>query len=169
MELVLPAIEHKQAALDFRQEHFDCGEKMIHGGSGLENANDYESWLDKIEAAATREYSEALVPASVYWGIVDQRIVGVIQIRHMLNQFLRDTYGHIGFGVRPSERDKGYATKMLSIALNKCREIGIDKVLICCDRDNTFSAKTILKNDGVYNRDIIDNDGDVVQQYWITL
>ena len=169
MELVLPTIEHKQAALDFRQEHFDNGEVMIHGGSGLENAADYESWLGKIQAAVTLEYSEALVPASVYWGIEDQRIVGIIQIRHMLNQFLRDTYGHIGYGVRPSERRKGYATKMLTVALDICCELGIEKVLISCDKDNIISAKTILRNGGLYDRDIIDNDGDVVQQYWITL
>ena len=169
MELIIPAIEHKEAALDFRQEHLEHGEKLIHGGSGLENAADYESWLDRVQAAVTWEYSETLVPASVFWGIQDNHIVGIIQIRHMLNKFLSDTYGHIGYGVRPSERHKGYATKMLALALDKCRDMEIDRVLVSCDKKNTISAKTIIKNGGVYNRDIIDNEGDVVQQYWITL
>ena len=169
MELVFPSIEHKQAALEFRQEHIEHDEKMIHGGSGLENAADYESWLDKIQTAVTWEYSEALVPASVYWGIQDSRIVGIIQIHHMLNKFLLDTYGHIGYSVRPSERRKGYATIMLSLALDKCRELNLKRVLVSCDRDNTISAKTIIRNGGVYDRDIVDNDGDVVQQYWIAL
>ena len=169
MELVLPVIEHKQAALDFRREHLEHGETLIHGGSGLEDTADYESWLDKVQAAVTWEYSETLVPASTYWGMQDNQLVGILQIRHLLNKFLRDTYGHIGYGVRPSERRKGYATKMLALALDKCRELDIDRVLVCCDKKNTVSARIITGNGGIYDRDIIDSDGDVVEQYWIML
>ena len=60
-------------------------------------------------------------------------------------------------------------SEMLALALDKCRELNIERVLVSCDRDNTISAKTIIRNGGVYDRDIIDNDGDVVQQYWIAL
>ena len=169
MELIFPAIGHKQAALDFRQEHFDHGEMVMHGDGGLDTAATYESWLESIQAAATRKASEEFVPATVYFGVKDGRMVGILQIRHTLNQYLLNTYGHIGYGVRPTERRKGYATEMLAIALGKCRELGIEKVLISCDRDNIASAKTILKNGGVYEKDIVDDEGDTVQQYWITL
>ena len=155
----------KQAAMDFRQEHLDHEEKMIHGGSGLENATDYEIWLEKIHAAVTWEYSEALVPASVYWGIDNHRIVGIIQIRHILNQFLRNTYGHIGYGVHPSERRKGYATEMLAQALVQCRELGIEKALLSCDTNNIGSAKTILKNGGIADKVFTEEDDELEKGY----
>ena len=169
MELVLPAIEHKQAAMEFRQEHFDCGETVIHGDGGLDGANTYVGWLEMIRSAEISAFSEQSVPATVYFGMHDGRIVGIIQIRHKLNKRLRDTYGHIGYGVRPSERRKGYATQMLAAALLKCRNLGIKKVLISCDKKNIGSAKTIIKNGGILTREFIDRDGSTVQQYWITL
>jgi predicted acetyltransferase len=169
MELIFPEIGHKKAALDYRQEHFDAGETFMHGDGGLDSAETYEEWLKKIKAAVTRETSEELVPATVYFGIEDGRIVGMLQIRHKLNARLLKTYGHIGYGVRPSERRKGYATRMLATALGICRDMGIDKVMVSCDKNNAGSARTIINNGGVLTSDFIDGDGCVVQQYWITV
>ena len=169
MELIFPTIEHKQAAWDYRQEHFDNGEMEIHGDGGLDNAKTYEGWLEMIQAAVNREFSEESVPATIYFGVQDGKIVGTIQIRHKLNQRLLNTYGHIGYGVRPSERRKGYASQMLAIALERCRELGIKKALVSCDKDNIGSAKTILKNGGVAETEFTEADGNIVQQYWITL
>jgi len=169
MELIFPTIEHKQAALDYRQEHFDCGEMEIHGDGGLDHAKTYDVWLEVIQTAVTRECNEDFVPATIYFGVQDGRIVGTIQIRHKLNQRLLKTYGHIGYGVRPSERRKGYATEMLALALKKCRDLGIEKTLVSCDKDNIGSAKTILKNGGVFEKEFAEDDGNIVHQYWITL
>jgi len=169
MELVFPAIEHKYEALGYRQEHFSHGETELHGDGGLDHARTYEEWLEKICADVIRVFTEDYVPATVYFGIVKGRIVGVIQIRHKLNKHLLETYGHIGYGVRPSERRKGYATKMLALALDKCRDMGIGRVLISCDKNNVGSAKTILNNGGAFEREFTDRDGSVIQQYWITL
>jgi len=169
MELIFPTPEHKRAALDYRQEHFDCGEKVIHGDGGLDNAADYDEWLETIRAAPMREVSEERVPATTYFGIQDGRIVGTIQIRHKLNERLLKTYGHIGYGVRPSERRKGYAAVMLFLALEKCRELDIKKVLVSCDKNNIGSSKTIIKNGGVLENEFIEEGGNIVQQYWITL
>ena len=79
------------------------------------------------------------------------------------------TYGHIGYGIRPSERCKGYAAILLALALVKCRELGIKKALVSCDKHNIGSAKTILKNGGVYYKDFTEENGNIVQQYWIAL
>jgi len=162
-------MEHKQAALEYRQEHFDSGETIIHGDGGLDDAKSYEDWIAKINADVKREYIEEIVPATTYFGIQDGKIVGTIQVRHSLNQHLFNTYGHIGYGVRPSERRKGYASRMLAMALDKCRELGIEKVLVSCDKDNIASAKTILKNGGNPGIEFAEDDGNIVQQYWITL
>ena len=175
MELILPAIEHKQAALEYRQEHFDAGETFMHGDGGLDGVGrlggpeSYEEWLEMIAAARTREVSEELVPATVFFGLEDGKIVGMLQIRHALNERLLKTYGHIGYGVRPSERRKGYATKMLALALVKCRKMGIEKVLVSCDRNNIGSARTIIKNGGVLFNEFVEDSGAAVQQYWIEL
>jgi len=107
------------------------------------------------------------VPASTYFVFVNGKIVGNIQIRHSLNESLLQNGGHIGYGVRPSERRKGYATKTLALALEKCRALGIDKVLVTCNKDNIASAKTILKNGGVLENEFTEENGNIVQRYWI--
>jgi len=169
MELVFPTMEHKQSALEMRREHYDIGELTIHGCGGLDYAKTYDGWLEKVQAAVTLEMSEDLVPATVYFGMVDSRIIGIIQIRHKLNQRLLRTYGHIGYSIRPSERNKGYATQMLALALEKCREMRIKKVLVTCNKSNIGSAKVIIKNGGVEGSEIIGDDGNLAQQYWITI
>lgn len=168
MELVFPTIQHKQAAMDFRQEHIDNGETHINGSGGLLRAEDYESWLDMITKAQTAP-EIGLVNRTTYFAFIDNKIVGIIQIRHTLDDSLINTGGHIGYNVRPSERRKGYAAKMLSLALDKCHEWNIDKALVTCNEDNVGSAKTILKNGGVLENVFVEENGNVVQRYWISL
>ena len=95
-------------------------------------------------------------------------MVGAVNIRHYLNESLLLNGGHIGDGVRPSERRKGIATKMIGLALRECRQLGIDKVLMVCDRDNIGSAKSIMNNGGILENEI-EVDGVIEQRYWIAL
>lgn len=76
--------------------------------------------------------------------------------------------GHIGDGIRPSERKKGYATKMIALALLECKKLGINKVLMVCDKNNIGSAKSIINNGGVLENEVV-VQGIVNQRYWITL
>lgn len=168
MKLIFPTIEMKQAALAYRQEHFDLGVTEIHGDASLDEAETYEEWLERIEADLTRDDGR-LVPATVYFAVVDGEIVGTLQIRHKLNDALRHDGGHIGYGVRPSQRKKGYATQMLALALEKCRELGIDKALVTCSKDNIGSAKTIINNGGVLDSEYADTNGNLSQRYWILI
>jgi predicted acetyltransferase len=78
-------------------------------------------------------------------------------------------HGHIGYGIRPSERKKGYATMMLKLALEHCKKVGLEKVLLTCDKSNLASAKTIMKCSGVFENEEKQNDGDFLQRYWIEL
>jgi len=168
MELIFPAIEHKQAALDYKQEHIDCGETHIHGSSGFMKADDYESWIEKITRDKT-EASPDWVVGSVYFAIENDKIFGTIAVRNYLNEELLNTGGHIGYGICPSERRKGYGTKMLALALEKCRKLDIARVLVTCDKVNTASAKTAMKNGGMLENEFMEDDGNIVQRYWITL
>ncbi len=168
LRLVTPTSEHKQAAWEYRQAYIDCGEAHIHGSGGFLQAFDYESWLAKITAAQTAAQT-GWVNCSTYFAFVADSIVGTIQVRHCLNEALHNTGGHIGYGVRPTERRKGYATNMLALALEKCRELGIHRALVTCDKDNIASAKTIQKGGGVLENECTEEDGNVVQRYWIML
>ena len=168
MELIFPTIGHKQAAWDYRKEHIDFGENHIHGSSGFMKADDYESWLKKITWNKT-EATPDWVTGTVYFAIVDGKIIGSIAVRNYLNDSLLKSGGHIGYGIRPSERRKGYGTVMLSLALEKCRECGIEKVLVTCDKNNIASAKTAMRNGGVLENEIVEESGNIVQRYWIAL
>lgn len=95
-------------------------------------------------------------------------MVGAVNIRHCLNDHLLLCGGHIGDGIRPSERRKGYATQMIGLALEECRKIGIKKVLMVCDKDNIGSAKSIIRNGGILENEVIEN-GKIKQRYWIDL
>lgn len=168
MELIFPAMEHKLAAMEFRQEHIDCGEAWIHGGARLLQAEDYESWLAAVIKMQT-EVPLGFVTGDTYFAVVEGRIVGIISIRHELNDALMNCGGHVGFGVRPAERRKGYGAKMLALALVKCRALGITRALVTCDRDNIASAETIIKNGGILENEVTLDDGSVSQRYWISL
>ncbi len=108
------------------------------------------------------------VPNSYYVGVVKGRIVGRVSIRHELNEFLRNYGGHIGYGVVPSQRGKGYATEMLRLALLICIELGIERALVSCDVDNIASQKVIERNGGIF--DCVTNLAELTVQkrlYWI--
>lgn len=94
----------------------------------------------------------------------------MLQIRHCFNYYLEKFGGHIGYSVAPSERRKGYASQMLKTALPKCKELGIEKVLITCIDNNEGSRKTILANGGLYESTVYEPDEKVsVERYWIAL
>ena len=168
LKLMFPTLEMEQQALDYRQECFDAGEVEVNGDAGLDHAVNYADWIKKIESELTIEPTDALVPATEYFAFDGDRLVGTIQIRHKLNEYLFNYGGHIGYEIRPSERRKGYAAEMLSLALQKCRELGLERVLITCDKINIGSAKTMIKNGGVLENEVFKN-GVPMQRYWIEL
>ncbi len=113
---------------------------------------------------------QSWVPDSTYWLVTDNnRIVGAVNIRHSLTEHLFNAGGHIGYGIRPSERRKGYATKLLELSLEKTKKLNITRALVVCDEVNTASEKTILHNGGVRDDDFIEEDGNVVRRFWIEL
>ena len=95
-------------------------------------------------------------------------MVGVVNIRHDLNEYLLKYGGHIGDGVRPSERRKGYATKMINLALKECNKLKIKRVLLVCDKNNIGSAKSIISNGGILENEVVNADK-IIQRYWIDL
>jgi predicted acetyltransferase len=181
LELQLPALGHKKAAEDFKKEFFDNHETVINGSALLDQLN-YEEWLEyNIKNRNKSTASPNWVPATTFFAFrkQDNKIVGIIDIRHNLeNEFLAEYGGHIGFSVRPTERKKGYATEMLNIALKYAKSLGLKKVMLGCFSDNIASIKTIEKCGGVltetkvYSGDKLnmpDLQAKTVNIYWIEL
>lgn len=171
-ELILkqPTKEDEFQVMQFRQEFIDAGE-VICGGGGLDEVTEYKQWLDKVEKYKNIEtLPPNRVPTTQFLTIrkSDNKIVGIISVRHYLNENLLVHGGHIGDSVLPSERKKGYATKQIQLALNYCKSLGIEKVLMSCTIDNIGSEKSIVKNGGVLENQI-ECDGKVYKRFWIKL
>ena len=133
--------------------------------------NDYHDFDYYLENLEVKEAAEGKVPDSVFFLLDAERdkLLGAINIRHHLNENLFKEGGHIGVGIRPSERRKGYATEMIRLALIECRKLGIEKALMTCDRDNVASAKSIINNGGILENEFINSDGVIEQRYWISI
>lgn len=169
IRLVLPSLEHKESLLEYKSEFIENNE-VIHGSAGLGNAKSFEEWYEAFQDNLKEEtVREGLVPSTTYLGLDDKgNIVGMIDIRHRLNPYLLKHGGHIGYSIRKSKRNQGYATKMLSLALEECKRLGIKEVLVTCDKENIASAKTIINNGGQLENELPEEDR-ITQRYWIRL
>ncbi|MDM5189190.1 GNAT family N-acetyltransferase [Bacillus sp. DX4.1] len=168
--LAKPTIDLKDEYLEFYQEWKDSGETMIPWV--IEKDPSYFTAMVQalLDAAEGKNLPEGWVPDSTYWLVTgDNIIVGAVNIRHSLTEHLFNAGGHIGYGIRPSARRKGYATKLLALSLKKTKELGVTKALVICDESNIGSEKTILHNGGLRDNDFIEEDGNVVRRYWIEL
>lgn len=172
MKLVKPTMEYDQAIQQFRQEFLEY-EGSMDGCGSLRKFDRTRDWLDQVQLLQNPQtVPDGLVPMTQYIYVreTDQKIIGVIQIRHHLNTFLEKYAGHIGYSVCPSERRKGYATQMLRSVLPKCRELGIERVLISCVQGNAGSRGVILNNGGVYESVVFEPERQVyLERYWIDL
>ena len=170
--LIRPTSEYASQLAEYRQEFLDADSSM----DGCGPLRRFKNPEEYIQVCKDYEYPEKapahLVPATQFFFIRrnDNKLVGMIQVRHRLNDYLEKYAGHIGYSVRPSERRKGYAKKMLKMTLPFCRQIGLDKVLITCIDGNIGSEKTILSNGGVYESTVHEpNENEDLKRFWITL
>ncbi len=166
--LKLVKLERKYYPLlvDMMDEWTESGERIIPYAIRKNDYKDYDSYLQGLDSPGSGDW----VPDSTYFCLDEGRniFVGAVNIRHYLNESLLFDGGHIGDGVRPSERRKGIGTKMIALALEECKNLGIYKVLMVCNKSNVASAKTIINNGGVLENEINVN-GVIEQRYWIEL
>lgn len=167
LKLVKLSEQYREQLREMMEEWCAAGEQIVPYAIVKSDYRAFDTYLDNLEI---REPTDGLVPDSTFFCLdVDRnRFVGAVNIRHTLNEYLLLHGGHIGDGVRPSERRKGIATKMIALALEECRNLGLEKVLMVCDKDNIASAKSIRNNGGVLENEI-ETDGVVEQRYWITV
>lgn len=171
MRFIRPTKEYLQQVWEYKQEML-AADSSMDGAGPLRRVNSAEEWLELVRGyEAMQEATEKLVPATQFILVrkSDNRLVGMLQVRHCFNDYLEKYAGHIGYSVRPSERRKGYAKAMLQEALVFCREkLSLEQVLITCYPHNEGSRRTILSCGGVYDYTIHEPGENVdLERYWV--
>ena len=168
--LVKPDLSYADEIIKYKEESL-AESPIINGSAGLDRFSSIEIWFEELKKRSCENtVPKGLVPSSTYLAVreKDNYIVGMIDIRHYLNEYLTQVGGNIGYGVRKTERNKGYAKQMLKLALEKCKELKIKKVLITCDEDNIASEKVILSANAKLE-DIRNVNGENKKRFWIDL
>ncbi len=165
IKLVAPTEDFKKELIEAVQE-FQAEDKEGHFSISTpgEDFSKFLAYLNDKELGVN--LPEGRVPQSELWLMAGNRLIGWVKIRHTLNEELLKKGGHIGYGIRPSERGKGYGTKILELGLHKAKELGIKRILVTCADDNMGSAKIIEKNGGILENKI-EYYGHLIRRYWI--
>jgi len=160
--LVVPSQELKEEVLKYKEEHFASGDTEVHGTGGLAYYDDFDEWLTHIEDIREKKTDTFFTKR-----LSDGKLIGCVKIHHSLTEQLRSG-GHIAYGIRPSERGKGYGTKQLLLCLEYAKDIPLRQVIITCDKSNIASARTAISCGGKLAAEFVE-DGVAKQHYSIVL
>ena len=172
MKLIEPTMEYDRQIQAYRREFLEFGGSMDGCGS-LRRFDRTQDWIDQVESLKDPEtVPPNWVPSTQYIYVreSDEKIVGVIQIRHYFNEYLEKYAGHIGYSVCPSERRKGYAVKILGLMLEQARLKNMRRVLLGAYEGNIGSCKTIEKCGGILENTVKGKyDEEPIRRYWISI
>ena len=172
-----PTIERKEDVIDYLNEHVHYNSN-INGTGSFDKILDgftYEQCLDRTKKLTNREYAKSInrCPGKTFFLVreEDNKIVGMINIRYDLNEEMLRFGGHVGYGIRPTERRKGYNKINLYLGLQKAyEEFNLDKVMIDCSATNIGSDNTIKSLGGILERSEVDpSDDTLTNVYWINV
>ncbi len=157
--LEIPTLKRKTEALEYLQEHIKFGSNL-NGTGGMDKclkSLSYEEWLNELEKRKDVVYLKKInrCESKTFFLIreSDNKIVGMVNVRYNIPpELIKNDVSHIGYGIRPSERRKGYAKLLLYLALLEEAKVGENKILVDCDVDNIASNKTILALGGKLER-----------------
>lgn len=168
LKLVKPTIDLKEEYISFYRDWKIAGEEMVPWVIE-KDPTDFHVMLSFLSNQENGiDLPEGWVPDSTFWLVNEcNQVLGAVNIRHRLSPFLSQAGGHIGYGIAPSERGKGYATSLLKLALVEAGKLGIDEVLVVCDEENIASERTILRNGGARDEDFVEENGHVIKRFWI--
>lgn len=160
LTLEFPSLKREKQGFEFIQE-FRNHHSPINGTGALDRYDDYPEWIQRtIDHSKGLNLGDNRVKATTFFAIVDDEIVGMVNIRHQLNDYLiTHGYGHIGYGVRPTKRRLGYATEILRLAIIFLRNEGVKDIHVSCYKDNIGSKKTILNNGGKVYKEFTEENG----------
>jgi len=169
LKLISPTVDLKDSFYTMLEDWHSTNEPLSPWSIGLDTS-DFEKYVNTLlDASKGIGMGYLQVPHSSFW-LVDenQNILATSNLRHSLNEKLWIIGGHIGYGVAPSARRKGCATKILELTLLEAKKLGIEKTLVTCNKSNIGSAKSILKNGGEFWKEA-PKENRITQYYWISL
>ena len=165
VKLIEPNVLYKDSFLDFVNDVKNTGYESYEHYTKAEI--DFEEFIeDQINDSKGINIPEGWVPCSSYWLVDDnEEVIGVIRIRHRVDNDFLQVIGHIGYEIKSNCRRQGYGSKLLELGLVEAKKIGLQKVLITCEEDNIGSKRIIEKFNGMYKKKLVDDDGKNVLQY----
>lgn len=169
--LIKPSMEYKdsfiEAVKEFQAHAENSRFRHVQNIDIGKVENNFDKYLEKLENRRNGiDLEEGYVPASTLWLVENGEVIGIVSLRHKLNERLLKMGGHIGYGIRPTKRKMGYGTQILKLALEEAKKLEIEKVLVSCDDDNIGSSKIIEKNGGVLENKV-EHEGKLKRRYWI--
>ena len=166
--LVPPSKDMEHEILQYKEEHFAFGDRQVHGSGGLAFYDSFDEWLNRILFVRDKS-PENTVQTSTFFSrrVSDGKLIGCIKIHHTLTEAL-ESGGHIAYGIRPSERGKGYGTQQLALGLEYAKRQQMKQVVIACDKENKASAKTAVSCGGRLIKEFAE-DGILKQHYLLVL
>ena len=169
-QLVPPTAEYADSYRALVAEFNAANEGLIPFTLGFAN-EDFADYLRRLELCAQGMGPAAgFVPHSTWWLVSDGDVVAVSNLRHHATAALLREGGHIGYGVRPSSRGRGFGREVLRYTLQRARAIGLHNVLLTCRSDNVASIRTILANAGTFDSEAyIEERGTTIHRYVIDL
>lgn len=171
--LVEPSVAHKESFLEAVREAQaeGSGQPNTLAWDLEEITRNFDVVLDELNKhKPPAELPEDAVPSEVLWLVEGDHYIGRADVRHTLNERTRQIGGHIGYEIRPSERGKGRGKLILQLALERARELGIERVLMSCDVDNVGSRKIIEANGGTMEggeHDVSPLHPEPIYRFWI--
>lgn len=170
IKLIKPIKAYELEIFDFKKEMLKNND-VLHGASYLENYDSFEEWEKVFDSYKDRNNLSGDFVEGSQWLLVDlskKRLLGMFNIRHYLNKDLLSTGGHVGYSIRPNEREKGYAKLGLIEAVKFLNSMGEADVLVTCDLDNLASKRVIIACGGVLENIVYsDKYKCEVERYWI--
>ena len=174
--LEIPSIERKDEIIDYFNEFVEYNSD-INGAGQLDKILEgftFEQALERCLNMENKEYAESAGRCQGKTFLLirenDNRIVGTINIRWNLNEVMLRFGGHIGYGIRPTERRKGYNKINLYLGMLEAKKVGLENVMLDCDVNNLGSDRTLKALGGKLERTEIDPlDGILTNVYWFNV
>jgi len=169
MRVVPLELRHEHALEAFLRDFASAGEETVPAWFA-DPAWSHAETVERLAAWARGEsLPEGWVPCTTSFLEDEGELLGVVNLRHALNDHLRRLGGHVGYAVRPSARNRGHATRMLEAAMAQARGLGLDRILVTCDHDNHASIRVIERCGGELQDEIESEPGRRTLRYWIAL